>query len=141
MMTGKEMVVYKEFVFVYGTLKRDGRAARFLEGQDYVGDFTSVDKFLMFGTSFPMAILSTTDGHRVSGEVFSVNSKVMPDLDAYEGYPSFYNRTKLMFLNERGVGVAAWMYHITDYEQMTFKNRVEPRDDGVLEWTNVTEAA
>lgn len=125
----------RQFVFVYGTLKKGYGANYKLEKDDFVGEFISESRFRIFGSGFPMAILST-DGHPVRGEVYNIRPSTLVTLDAYEGYPHFYNRSQLIFKSVHDESrLAAWMYHITDYEDTSFHHPLVPSEDGTLTWT------
>lgn len=123
------------FVFVYGTLKKGYGANYKLKDETFLGDFVSEDHFRVFGTGFPMAVLST-DGHPLRGEVYTVDTDTLRTLDAYEGYPSFYTRSKLIFKKiDDESRVAAWIYHIPDPEGYTFDHPLKPDENGLLVWT------
>lgn len=123
------------FVFVYGTLKEGYGANYKLHREKKLGTFVSESKFRIFGDGFPMAILSK-DGHPLRGEVYTLNAMTLPILDAYEGYPHFYGRDKLLFKEETTESrVAAWMYHIKDYRGTTFHHPLKPGADGILDWS------
>lgn len=123
------------FVFVYGTLKKDEGANYKLDKETFFGEFVSESLFRVFGEGFPMAVLST-DGHPLRGEVYSVTQETLRNLDAYEGYPSFYTRSKLIFRNaEDDSRLAAWVYHINDPSNYVFKHPLKPREDSTLVWS------
>ena len=128
------MTATKEFVFVYGTLKT-GQAANYkMPSSGFIGNFVSDSLFRVFGEGFPMAILSTS-GHPLLGEVYLCDRQTMATLDAYEGYPQFYTRDKLIFSNiEDGTKVAAWVYHI-DNPEGYYRHPLAPNDEGILDWT------
>jgi gamma-glutamylcyclotransferase (GGCT)/AIG2-like uncharacterized protein YtfP len=78
-------------LFVYGTLKRNGRYHYFLQGDEYLGKYHTEAKFRMFDLgSCPALTLDTVDGYPVEGEVYEVDN--LRRFDNLEGYPMMYNR-------------------------------------------------
>ena len=133
MTKGKGM---NEYVFVYGTLKKDFRAHHLIPDEGYMGEYVSNMKFRVFGNSFPMAVLSR-DGNQIRGECYWLTSPELKELDRYEGYPGFYTRDKMMFHGfTTGLNVTAWMYHIPvrKINDMVFDHPLEPNSQGLLEW-------
>lgn len=78
-------------VFVYGTLKRGHRNHRLLEDSWFVGTGSTVAKFDMINSGFPV-LLPNDDGLCVIGEVFKVDDKTLENLDRLEGEGRMYNR-------------------------------------------------
>jgi len=82
-------------VFVYGTLRRGqpcelesthGRG----ETCEYRGRATIPGRIYSLSDNFP-ALVEGEDG-TVVGEVYRISNRVLERLDAYEGYPHFYQR-------------------------------------------------
>jgi gamma-glutamylcyclotransferase (GGCT)/AIG2-like uncharacterized protein YtfP len=82
----------KEFVFVYGTLKRNCKNNHVLLSTDskFVCEVVTVEKFPMFdlGDGFPYIQNSPDKGNIITGEIWSVPSDNMNTLDYFEGVDS-----------------------------------------------------
>ena len=91
-------------VFVYGTLKRDGRLNPALNSSEYLGEHTTAPEFTMVALGWFPGVLhrGTTP---IQGEVFEINEDILSRLDSIEGYPALYNREEIE--TEHGT---AWMY-------------------------------
>ena len=97
-------------VFVYGSLKRGfynyyGRLDGTRGYAKFLGEATTKGKMYNLG-HFP-AVNIDEEG-TIHGEVFEVDENVVRALDLLEGYPTFYNRTKVPLSS----GDQAWIYHI-----------------------------
>jgi len=78
------------FVFVYGTLKRNGCNHPLLATATFVGE-AAVDGFQLYDLKhFPAA--QPMPGRRVRGELFQVSTQTFRALDRLEGYPHDYDR-------------------------------------------------
>ena len=95
-----------DLVFVYGTLKAGHGNNELLKGSEFVGEHVTKPIYTMKNLGgFPGVLL---DGNTsIIGEVYRVTSPTMARLDRLEGYPHFYNRTKI--LTDHG---EAWMYYL-----------------------------
>ena len=93
-----------EQIFVYGTLKRNYSNYRVIERSNGVfrGE-CSLPGFQLFDLGyFPGALVGNGTIH---GEVFNVDS--LEELDALEGYPTFYDRMKVQTKYGQ-----AWVYYL-----------------------------
>lgn len=122
-------------VFVYGTLKK-GNSVRGLNmfrdrGAEYVSDAvtTEADYSLYDLGAFPAVTLG--GNNQISGEVWEVNEYMMKVLDDIEGYPDFYNRTKIKTTQGK-----AWMYYIPDIKSYRTTNYIEPDHNNIASWRN-----
>lgn len=52
-------------------------------------------------------------GQKVSGAVYEINERDLAKLDKYEGYPTQYNRIKVMIFDEDGTSLEAFTYLMT----------------------------
>uniref|UniRef100_A0A1I8IZ01 Gamma-glutamylcyclotransferase family protein n=1 Tax=Macrostomum lignano TaxID=282301 RepID=A0A1I8IZ01_9PLAT len=77
----------KHLVFVYGTLKRDNFNHRLLTDAEFIG--TAV-------TKEPLSSGDCQSGHRVTGEVYNVNSEQLKNLDYLEMHPHVYERREMI---------------------------------------------
>ena len=117
-------------VFVYGTLKR-GNSVRGLDrwapGAEFVGlaVTTHSDYSLWNLGSFPAV---SSGKSYISGEVWSVDSETLADLDRIEGHPDFYKRIEVN--TTQG---PAWMYYIPDIDSYNAE-LIEPNEKSISSW-------
>lgn len=77
-------------VFVYGTLKSNGRLHdMFLYSSKFIGK-TIIDGFDMYHNGFYPTIIPGTN--KVHGEVYEVDEETLYSLDLLEGIPYHYSR-------------------------------------------------
>src|SRR5690349_9091184 len=77
-------------VFVYGTLKHDHHNNHFLDSSPYIGQYILPDFKLVTKYSLPAVIPSKGDS--VRGEVYSIRTETLKELDRLESNGVFYNR-------------------------------------------------
>jgi gamma-glutamylcyclotransferase (GGCT)/AIG2-like uncharacterized protein YtfP len=104
----------KQWVFVYGTLKKDCERGSVLKGQDFVGTFrTATPDYLMkyakgkiSGTGYPVAlkhwigVANTVKNYEkgyLMGEMYNVSPGTIARLDAIEGNGYLYRREYVGF--------------------------------------------
>lgn len=112
-----------QYVFVYGTLKKGfynhkGR----LDGSAGYSKFIkkdSVDGIMYDLGAFPAAVLydsnefsNPNERMHIHGEIYEIDNNVLKKLDQLEGYPTFYNRSKIITHS----GIEAWIYHMDKKE-------------------------
>ena len=86
----------ENFVFVYGTLKKNQRANYMLNDSEYIGE-GYIENYVMYNLgAFPGIKFERGDENKVYGEIYKVDSETLERLDSYEGYPSFYGRDKVI---------------------------------------------
>jgi gamma-glutamylaminecyclotransferase len=87
-------------VFVYGTLKRGGSNHHLMAGQKFLGEARTPPGFRLYDLGgHPGMILKPDDRAGVTGEVWSVNTACLAQLDILEGLAEgIYRRvtTKLL---------------------------------------------
>jgi len=83
----------KEFLFVYGTLKRGCRAFHFLKDEQFFSEGYTVRKygFVSFG-DFPAVVKNLRPCFHVKGEIFLIDGNKLSEIDEYENCPYFYLR-------------------------------------------------
>lgn len=90
-------------LFVYGTLKQQGRLHHYLEGLEFVGeDFTKLRNYNMFsvGDRFP-AVTRWKGTSAIQGEIYKLpedDKEILEKLDAVEGVPNLYKRDDMRTL-------------------------------------------
>lgn len=118
----------KHLVFVYGSLKSGGD----IRGLNQFGDgAVIVGKAKTTYPDYHMADLGAFPGvflggdKYIQGEVWEVSDEVLEQLDAIEGYPSFYNRVKTQTSKGK-----AWMYYLDAREYSSF-HADNPKSDSI----------
>ena len=102
-------------VAVYGTLKEGFHNNYLLDGMKFLGKFRSVEPATMYSRGgFPILSLKG-DAPKVPThvEIYEVTDEcLMHRLDRLEGYPEWYNRSKVLFTNDTMMTpIEAWIYH------------------------------
>jgi gamma-glutamylcyclotransferase (GGCT)/AIG2-like uncharacterized protein YtfP len=93
-------------LFVYGTLRRGGSAARLLRGAEFLSE-ASISGAVIFRSGYPGLVPGDS---QVAGELFQVHDALWLRLDEYEG-PGYVRR-----LSEVQTGhktVSAWVYWLS----------------------------
>jgi gamma-glutamylaminecyclotransferase len=72
-------------VFVYGTLKRGQRAAKYLSGQRFLGEAFTARKYRLYDCGGYPGMTEADGGGSVQGEVWEISELCRTELDAYEG--------------------------------------------------------
>lgn len=72
-------------IFVYGTLRKGGLAAHFLEKYPLVVPNTTLKGFSLYdGGWYPFAV-PAPESFAIKGDVFEIPESILPQLDEYEG--------------------------------------------------------
>jgi gamma-glutamylcyclotransferase (GGCT)/AIG2-like uncharacterized protein YtfP len=91
-------------VFVYGTLRRGESHAHLMQGARYLGPHVTEPRYTLCDLhDYPAAVSWGVTAIR--GEVYEVDDDLLRRLDAYEEFPSVYNR-RLIHTPYGG----AWIY-------------------------------
>ena len=97
-------------IFIYGTLRRGGRAHHLMQGAEFVAE-GSISGRLVHVDEYPGLILC--DDRRVTGELYAVGDEKRSELDKYEGCfdsPAHYLREEIEVLLEAGELQVAEVY-------------------------------
>lgn len=123
----------KNYVFVYGTLKRGYGNHRVLGSAKFVGEGKTVSgAYKMLDGGFPM-VLSGGLFH-VKGELFEVSDEqTMRNLDRLEGVPTLYTREETEV--ELSDGSVQHSYIYIGNPRWASGNYVIPNDNNECEWT------
>ena len=101
-------------VFVYGTLKSGLSNHRILGGSTLIGAGHTVTRFRLFCNGFFPYIARAHKpgtGHRIEGELYSVNAATLANLDRLEGVAGgLYTRETIAVEREDGSRVKAFVY-------------------------------
>jgi gamma-glutamylcyclotransferase (GGCT)/AIG2-like uncharacterized protein YtfP len=78
-------------LFVYGTLKRGGVRYPLLAGQRFLGEARTAPRYALFDlVHYPGLVHCETAGHSVHGELYRVETGLLPRLDQVEGAPTVF---------------------------------------------------
>ena len=93
-------------LFVYGSLRKGFPNHYLVEDSPYIGEFTTVDTYLMVGTkskSFPYILHKTyaiaNQTTHILGEVYDISEDTLGKIDRLEGHPDTYLRLRVCITN------------------------------------------
>lgn len=76
---------FEHILFVYGTLKKGYRANYLLETSNYLGVARTKPYFQLFSCFTYPALVRSTSGYQISGELYCVSDVQKKVIDDYEG--------------------------------------------------------
>lgn len=113
------------YAFVYGSLKKGLHNHEVLGDAKFIMSTVTREKYYMYGMgSFPAVTEQRAEAH-IQGEVYSINSLHLEDLDQLEGNGHFYKRK---MIRVKGFKFPVWMYFIMskrDYLSVDKMDRIE----------------
>jgi gamma-glutamylaminecyclotransferase len=96
-------------LFVYGTLKRGGRNAHRLAGQEFLGEAVTAPRYRVFDLgAHPGLVRDEANGLAVRGELFAVSEQCLGELDAFEVVPGPFVREPIDVPGRERV----WAYYL-----------------------------
>lgn len=126
----------KQYVFVYGTLKRNEPNHHWLTSPSngsakFVGEAVTTLKYpLVIASDYniPFLLDKPNVGEYVTGEIYEIDHTMLSNLDILEDYPKWYIREKRPFILQAKIRteIMAWVYLL-----QTFK-------DALLQLPNLT---
>ena len=96
-------------LFVYGTLKSDGRANHFMQSGQLLGEAVTEPSFQLYSAGWFPIMKSVSDGIAIEGELWELPENVISRIDSYEGSGFRKNIIKLQE-PYRGKTVLAYLY-------------------------------
>jgi len=126
----------KEYIFVYGTLRKDSKNKMYhilARYADFVGEGTFMGKLYNIG-EYPGAVPSSDPNEVIKGEVYTLRNpnSVLRVLDEYEGCgqdeatQTEFRRERVLISLETGEKINAWIYI---YNRPTDELKVIPSGD------------
>ena len=109
-----------ENVFIYGNSKKSQLINNGFEYVDYIGRSETIEKFDMINIGGYPAIVPNKYGYKVSGDLYTVGSNQLKDLDQLKGEGVFFDRIlgEIYILKnnprKNGILVNAWVYVLKD---------------------------
>ena len=119
-------------IAAYGTLKKGFYNHYLLEGEKFLGEAISKERFSLGHASFP-AVIPDINGSPIKVEIYEVSSETLNKLDRLEGYPDFYNRELYEFTLKDGKTVKAFLYTIQ--KKSGYFSWLTPSSDNAFWWT------
>lgn len=78
-------------LFTYGTLMRGGSRHATLAGQRFVGEARTEPRYALLDlVDYPGLVPCEAGGRAVAGELYEVEGRRLPELDAVEGSPDWF---------------------------------------------------
>jgi gamma-glutamylcyclotransferase (GGCT)/AIG2-like uncharacterized protein YtfP len=100
-------------LFVYGTLKRGGVRHPLLAGQPFFGEARTLPRYALVDlVRYPGLVHSETGGRSVRGELYRVETRMIPRLDQVEGAPTVF-RLEPIFIEGLDEPVFAYLYQLS----------------------------
>jgi|SRR5277367_446533 len=105
-----------QYLFVYGTLKRGGKAHSQLRKENGVLFKSSAriraSLYRLHGEEYPAAVVTSAPNRFVKGDLFILHNpeKTLRDLDEFEGVDEELFRRELVDVWARGRRIKAWAY-------------------------------
>ena len=143
---------YTVRLFVYGTLKKEGRLAQLLAAGKFLGEYHtlhSVFDLVDYHNAFPIAYLKHKKGMSIKGELYEIDLKTMDIINRMESNADYTpmivdvvagSVISDIFDNEEGLSVNAMMFvNVVDEEHMKaigFTQNNIVNEKGHKEWIN-----
>jgi len=114
-------------VFVYGSLKQNGKLHSYLKNSVFLGYASTCKKYPMIISKkgwYPYLIEKPGEGYFIKGEVYKVSAKTLKLLDRVEEAPNYYYRKKtcVKIGNKK---IKAWVYFVKKPPKFTKKELLE----------------
>ena len=105
-------------LFVYGTLKQHQPNFRIIKNGVFCGvgklDKSNGYRMVSLG-AFPALIPASSDqSQHIHGEIWDIDEEQFKNVEYLEGYPTFYDREKLMVKDSRGKEHECFIYFLPD---------------------------
>jgi gamma-glutamylcyclotransferase (GGCT)/AIG2-like uncharacterized protein YtfP len=105
-------------IFVYGTLKQHQPNFAIIKGGIFcgVGKLDKSYKFRMVSLgAFPALIPADSEhSQEINGEIWNIDKTAFENVEHLEGYPSFYDRDKVIVKDSQGNEHECFVYFIPD---------------------------
>lgn len=79
-------------LFVYGTLQRGQRNHHLLGGQRFLGAARTLPHYRLYATGAYPCLVEDPTGIAVNGELWEIDERILPALDALEEAPVLFER-------------------------------------------------
>lgn len=117
------------YLFVYGTLKSDGRSS-YLKTSKFISNAATVDKFALYpNLSHYYPCLVEHPLYHIQGELYEVDKEILIKLDIYEGAPTLFKQINIQVTDGTNT-YDAITYLIADKSEVSFDS------DPLFYWNN-----
>ncbi len=101
-------------LFVYGTLKRGFCNHHYLKNATFLGKATTKANYVMIAPKvwYPYLIEAQGKGKQIVGELYMIDLPTLKRIDRLEEYPVYYDRKKIIVLDEAGKEHEALAYFL-----------------------------
>ncbi|MEA3522477.1 MAG: gamma-glutamylcyclotransferase family protein [Campylobacterota bacterium] len=110
----KRTIGYEQYLFVYGSMKKGFQNHERLKNAEYIGDFETSGRYVMYADTSKMFpyVVEDEKRFRIQGELYKVVSKKdFEAIDLLEGVPDFYSRKQTSLVEIEGNRqFSAWIY-------------------------------
>lgn len=130
----KDNVLETELVAVYGTLKRGFGNNSVMGMSKYVDSGKTMNTYDMVDVGIPYVSQQKGGANNIVVEVFLVSPTQLPSIDALEGHPSHYRRSRTPIELSDGTVVMAWMYFLPDFSRFVGEPRIAEYTRGYQEY-------
>jgi gamma-glutamylcyclotransferase (GGCT)/AIG2-like uncharacterized protein YtfP len=97
-------------LFVYGTLQRGQANEHYLRGQTFLGVARTLPRYRLYDAgAYPCLVEDEADGEAIWGELWRIDDRLLPALDALEEAPELFERREIA-LDGAGEPVVAYLY-------------------------------
>ena len=94
------------YLFVYGTLMRNQENHTIIENEEFLGEFTTMDKFTMYINEYIPFVVEDKNYH-INGELYKISDFVQKQIDFLEkGYEKKY-----IYLNGFNTNALIYVYN------------------------------
>tara|TARA_R100001594_G_scaffold22760_1_gene44176 strand:- start:3505 stop:3915 length:411 start_codon:yes stop_codon:yes gene_type:complete len=105
-------------IFVYGTLKQHQPNFTIIKGGWFCGvgklDKSNGYRMVSLG-AFPALIpADPNDSQDIHGEIWDIDSEAFKNVEYLEGYPTFYDRDRLIVSDSQGAEHECYVYYLPD---------------------------
>ena len=99
-----------EFVFVYGTLKREFANHHLLVDSIYLGVSYTLRRFTLAMDKYHIPYMIDIANTRIRGELYQVDPSCLAKLDKFENVPKYYYRQKIVVRDRYQTLWTCWSY-------------------------------
>ena len=108
-------------LMVYGTLMNGFHNNKLLEGQKFIEECETKEKYTMYVNGIPY-VFPYKETSSIKGELWEVTGEEnIHQLDMLEGHPAWYRREEVEIKGLSGKIYKAWLYFLPD-ESLTLSN-------------------
>lgn len=100
----------KTYVFVYGTLKRNGKNHHLLYNSKFIKECYTTSDYLLYDLGFYPAMIKSSEGKRIKGEIFEIDYEKLKIFDALECVDYGLYKREIISLEDFEGAVFGYLY-------------------------------